>query len=238
VGSVTRAGVRSTRAENRVRVRRELLVGVERLLAEGERYSDISVERLVKASGISRSTFYYHFDGKSDLLQALVEDAIGAIIDSAEYWWSMGPASTKADLREGLRRVLVAYRPHRLLWVATVEAAAYDDGVRDRFEAMMAQGQAQIEKHIRRGQAEGFIDPNAAAEVVASWLTWMSERGIYQMVSRTDDAAELELLLDGIVEVYWRVLYEPAPVRARASAGVAKTRRRPSSAPRKGTRAS
>jgi AcrR family transcriptional regulator len=211
--SRTRASIRSSRAENRTRVSHELLAGVERLLGAGERYSEISVDRLVQTSGISRSTFYYHFDGKSDLLESLIEEVISSVIDSADDWWNLPPGTTKAEFAAAMRKIFAAWRPHLLLWGAVVEAAGYDQGVRDRFDAMMMRGQGRIEEHINNGQQTGLIDPTVVAEEVAPWLTWMSERGFYQCVSRADDG-EVEGLLNGSVEIHWRTLYERGSARA------------------------
>ena len=67
--SVTRrrpAGRETRRDDARAR----LLAVVERLLADGESYTEISIERMVAEAGMARSTFYVYFADKGDLLRA------------------------------------------------------------------------------------------------------------------------------------------------------------------------
>src|ERR1700682_3011785 len=55
--SVTRKS-QGTRGQRRDEARARLLGVVEELLDEGESFTELSVERLVQAAGMSRSTFY------------------------------------------------------------------------------------------------------------------------------------------------------------------------------------
>src|SRR5262245_25985386 len=57
--------------ERRAALDERVLAVVERLLAEGLRYTEISVARILQEAGIARSTFYVHFRDKTDLLSRL-----------------------------------------------------------------------------------------------------------------------------------------------------------------------
>ena len=96
MASVTRRP-HSDRAARRGEIGRRLLVAVEKLLADGESFTEVSVERLVTEAGISRSTFYVYFEDKGDLLQALTADVMIEVIDAARAWWALPADADRAS---------------------------------------------------------------------------------------------------------------------------------------------
>jgi AcrR family transcriptional regulator len=205
--SVTRRS-QSNRAQRRDDARKRLLKVVEELLAEGESFTEISVERLVQAAGMSRSTFYVYFEDKGDLLRAWFEEITAELRTAAAAWWSLGVDATREDLHEVLDRIVRTYRPHVTLMAATYDAAAYDGAIRDLVERMMDANVAGLRKHIRAGQKAGFIDGNLPTTQTAEWLTWMAERGLHQLVRSASDN-ELGQLIEAYTGIVWNTLYRP-----------------------------
>jgi AcrR family transcriptional regulator len=206
--SVTRRS-QSSRAQRRDETRDRLLAVAQRLLDQGESYTEISVERLVSEAKLSRSTFYVYFQDKGDLLRAWFTEVESEIASAARDWWALGAQATRADLRAALEQVVRTYRPHTALMAAMYDAAAYDPAVRDLVRGMMDRNIAALRKHIRSGQAEGFVDPELPAEQTAAWLQWMAERGLHQLV-RTAGDAEVEQLIDAYTAIVWNALYAPS----------------------------
>src|SRR4051812_14316317 len=130
MASVTRKS-QSSRSQRRDEARRRLLGVVETLLADGESFTEISVERLVSEAGMSRSTFYVYFEDKGDLLRAWFEEVTSEISDAAADWWALDAGAGKSDLRAALDKVVKTYKPHTALMAATYDAAAYDPSIRD-----------------------------------------------------------------------------------------------------------
>lgn len=205
--SVTRKS-KSTRAQRRDEARARLLQVVEDMLDEGESFTELSVERLVQAAGMSRSTFYVYFEDKGDLLRAWFSEINEELVAAAAYWWKIDGDSTREDVRAVLERIVRTYRPHTTLMAATYDAAAYDTSVRGLVEDMMKSNVASLRKHIRAGQQAGFIDPELPAAQTSAWLTWMAERGLHQLVRRAGEA-ELQGLIDAYAAIVWNTLYAP-----------------------------
>jgi TetR/AcrR family transcriptional regulator, ethionamide resistance regulator len=203
--SVTRKS-QSNRAQRREEIRERLLEAVERALASGDSYTELSVERLANEAKLSRSTFYVYFEDKGDLLRVLVADVIGRLIEATRVWWDLPRGFTRDDVHDAMTLLIDTYRPHNRLLGAVADTASYDAGVREAFMEMMDLSVKGVEDHIIRGQREGFVRPEIDPHPVASWLTWMTERGLYELVPGADDAV-LARLADAQATIIWNTLY-------------------------------
>jgi AcrR family transcriptional regulator len=197
---------RSSRAQRREEIRDRLRSASEQLMGEGESYTALSVERIVREAGISRATFYVYFEDKSDLLRALAEDFIERLLGAAATWWTLPADATKPQLREAMRAIFEAYLPHKVVMAAVVEVASYDTRVSDVFGALLERTISEVAGHIATGQANGYVTPGIDPQRTAAWLTWMAERGLYQLVAPATPEG-IERLLDGITDITWNTLY-------------------------------
>lgn len=204
--SITRTS-QSSRAQRREEIRDRLRIAAEDLMAEGESYTELSVERIVREAGISRATFYVYFEDKGDLLRALAEDFMDRILEAAAAWWSLPKDATHADLRTAMRAIVDAYQPHKVVMAAVVEVASYDAGLRELFGDLLTKTITAVAQHIATGQEEGYVEAGLDPQRTAAWLTWMAERGLYQLVAPANGAA-LERLLDAMTDITWNTLYQ------------------------------
>ena len=194
------------RDERRHQLARHLLPVVETLAGKGESYADISVERIIKAGGISRSAFYTYFDDKIDLLAVMAEDAIDDLVASGEVWWELPHDGTKAELRARMRVPLDNYRSAHVIFGALVEVSTYDERVRAQQARLMDAVIDGMASHFAEAQHQGSADPSLDPVRSAQWICWMLERGLYQLVHPADEA-EAELLLDAATDLVWNALY-------------------------------
>ena len=205
MGSVTRSSRATSRAERREELSHRLLAAVGRGLDEAS-YTELSVDRLVREAGVSRSAFYLHFEDKSDLLRSLYGGVVDELLAAAETWWSLPPEATRPEIYEGFRILLDAYRPHWQIMRAVNEVASYDPEVGAEFEALMGRAVGEVSGHIRTGQAAGAIRADLDADAVASCLTWMTERVLMQVLGSAD-AHDAHRHLSSLVDVFWHTLY-------------------------------
>jgi TetR/AcrR family transcriptional regulator, ethionamide resistance regulator len=180
---------------------------VEALIEDGASYSDLSVERLIRAGGVSRATFYAYFQDKGDLLRAMAQDVANEISAAGEAWWTLPESLTQGDLREGLRPAVEAYLTHKILLRAVAETAAYDERVREAYEALMAETIRRLAAHIKKEQRAGLAHTGLDPARTATWLVWMLERGLYQVVSVAPELA-VDGWVDSVTEIVWRTVYE------------------------------
>lgn len=195
-----------SRDERRAHLSRAFIDVVERLLDDGRAFGDLSVGELIEAAGVSRATFYRYYDDKGDLLQALGDRVVGEVEAGGRAWWELAPKATMADLRAALVPSVKAYRQHRVILGAVIETAGSDPRVRDQHIRLINGTIDALAQHIEGEQAVGRAAPSLDPARTATWLVWMLERGLYQVVAPAS-RAEADRMVDAVAEVIWRTLY-------------------------------
>jgi AcrR family transcriptional regulator len=188
--------------ERRREAEAAFLAGTEQLLADGNSYADLSVERIAGAAGRSRTAFYLYFRDKRDLLMRLTEAVASVLYEEADRWWS--GEDGRRELRAALADILGTYREHADLLRAVVEASTYDEQVGEFWRELVGRF---VDATERRLVEEGDEPGRAAAKAFA--LTWMVERACYQQVARTARMKDSELV-ESLVEIWERSVYGPA----------------------------
>jgi nucleotidyltransferase/DNA polymerase involved in DNA repair len=105
------------------------------------------------------------------------------------------------------------------MWAALIDGAAYDPRVRESFRQVVDASAKGLEQHIKAGQRAGSVREDLDPARTAQWLTWMTERGLYQLLPGAG-AAEVTRLVKAQSSIVWYTLYEGAPSRTgQAAAG-------------------
>lgn len=173
--------------------RRALLLqrALELFLAEG--YASVSVRDIIARSGVGTGTFYNYFDGKEQILQALLDDFADRIIGSiGEYY------RHEADLRERFvetkRLTMELFARNRALSEVYSRVAGTSDAIDEclrRFEDRLIDFYS---RNIEYGIANGVF---AAVEVrpVAHAILAVEKHALYRWtVSKT--ITEEEMIAD------------------------------------------
>jgi TetR/AcrR family transcriptional regulator, ethionamide resistance regulator len=199
-----------SRQERRLALEQRLLDATEKLMGEEKlSYAGLSVDRLAKAAGISRASFYIYFEDKEDLLRRLAERAVDEVGDAARNWWQAAERDNPEDLRLAMKAILATYRRHELILSAVVETSAYDGRVAEVFNELINGIRDATREVIERGQASGLIRPLPVNEVAGA-LTWMVERVCYQMV-RNSPPDNDDTLAAVLTQIVWGSLYLADP---------------------------
>lgn len=200
--------------ERHDRKRREMnsraLGAVENLLASGEEsFAQISIDRLVAALGISRTTLYIYYQDKNDVLRVLAEGLLHDLVQTAAGWLGRDHGLTLDELRAALTATMGVYIEHRVVLTAIVEVASVDDAMRARYEGMLQDADAALVRHIKLGQRRGFVDPELTARTTGTWITRMAWAGMRRFLV-DDNPDELDRYADALARVIWNALYAPA----------------------------
>jgi AcrR family transcriptional regulator len=196
--------------DRRAEVEQKVATGLAGLLAEGATYTELGVERLAGAAGISRSTFYLYFRDKSDLLQRLGAAMVADVYSDGLTWEPDGPGGGADGLARDYLAYLTHYRAQRGLFAAIVETAAYDAGLRtwwngqrDRFLDVV---RTQLSQEQAAGRTADDLDADRAAEVVVRGGFQVLQEQVVHGAADDDAAVAREL-----AAVHWSGAYRRGP---------------------------
>lgn len=147
---------RARQAEQpKVSIEDRLLTAMETLLERGQRFGTLSVEQLSSVAGISRGTFYLHFQDKGELVARLMSHIAQELIDSGGTWFGNAAAASADDLREALVGMVHTFKKHQAILSAVADLAPSDEKVgaiyRDLIERLCAQSRRSLAAVRRKG---------------------------------------------------------------------------------------
>ncbi|MGE4426809.1 MAG: TetR family transcriptional regulator [Solirubrobacteraceae bacterium] len=183
-----------------------LTEAVQKLLESGEPFAGLSVERLIRAAGVSRSTFYSYFHDKDDLLRALLDNLLDDLWSAARRWIDLDAGLTKDDLRAAMEHIGAVHRPRRFLMRAVAEADPSSSRVRSQYDDLMQSLIDGVRQHIERGQRQTFVAPELDPEGTAALLVWGSDLRLNSIAADASDES-VARVVTALTDVVWNLLY-------------------------------
>jgi AcrR family transcriptional regulator len=177
--------------EKRQAIEVAVLQAMEDLLGEGATYATLSVERIARRAGISRTAFYFYFADKRELLMRLATKLSDDLYHEADAWWS-GAGEGPEQLTTALAKIAALYRAHGPLVRAIVELSTYDELVGPFWQALVGRFVDASAGRIASELEAGRTAPRPEATAFA--LVWMTERTLHQMLVQEDGDRDDELV--------------------------------------------
>jgi AcrR family transcriptional regulator len=191
--------------EKRQAIEAAVLQAMEELLGEGATYATLSVERIAKRAGISRTAFYFYFADKRELLMRLATNLSDELYAEADAWWS-GDGDGPQQLTTALAKIATLYRAHGPLVRAIVELSTYDEVVGPFWHAVVSRfvdaSADRIASEVEGGRGARAASPAATAFA----LVWMSERTLHQMLVQEAGIPDDELV-EALASVWVATVY-------------------------------
>jgi AcrR family transcriptional regulator len=208
VSSVTRA--RPKHRTRRAEASASVLEATESLLRDGASFTELGTERIAAAAGIARSTFYVHFEDKSDLLIRLATKATDELFAASDEWWEHDHSGGTGPLATVLLKMIRIYRRHAGVLGAVAEVAAYDEAVaafwRERLDGYAEYMRGELEDE----QAAGRVATTVDARITGFILVWSVERNIAEHV-RADGPRKDAAFADQLARSAWLTIFGNAP---------------------------
>lgn len=192
--------------------RREALLDAATAEFAAHGYEGASLNRILRAAGFSKSSFYYYFDDKADLAAAMLERELATYLerwpgqarpDTAAAFW----AEIERIAADGLQRMRQSPAgAEALSRLAT--AMARDPALMERLpRSMLAEAQDQLVALWRHGQEVGAVRRDLPLSSLLALLQGfkMAAVNVLLPAQRAPTAAEFETFLRVHLDVVRRV---------------------------------
>jgi AcrR family transcriptional regulator len=187
----------------RAQVQAAVLRTTEDLLAAGNSYADLNVERIATGAGISRTAFYFYFRDKRELLMRLTEHVADVLYTEADSFFTHEGDRTE-EIRAALSSIVALYHEHGPLLRAIVEVSTYDEEIARVWRGLLQRFADAMTHRVEREQEEGLALP-IDVRPTAFALVWMTERTCYQELVQGPQAPDG--LVDALTGIWVRAVY-------------------------------
>ena len=189
------------------------ILAAARSFLEERPFREMTVERVMIRTGLSRPAFYAYFRDRYDLLTRMLE-GIGGLLFALDWRWLSGAAGGGREvLVDALRagsQTFVEYGP---VLRAISDAAGQDARVEEVYrygliERLVAAVAARISRDVGAGVSPGDLDPKETARA----LVLMTERYLldtFGRPKRRPSREEAEVVFRTLEEIWVRTLYGP-----------------------------
>lgn len=182
----------------------ELLAAARRVF-ERHGFLDARVADIVAEAAVAHGTFYSYFDSKDTIFQAVVESVVERMLEEFSTPHDE-PGSTPLDrVRAGLRRYIDVYRANARIIALMEQVGTFTPEMRRTSLHIREAWLAQLERAVKRQQAEGIADPAVDPYMMVEVLGAMAEHTCYLWFTLGQPYEE-EQVLDALTTAWARAL--------------------------------
>ncbi len=188
-----------------------ILDTAERLL-EAAPLAEISIADLAAGAGISRSSFYFYFGSKDEVLMTLFDRLAGELEPIVRAMAEGIADDPRAGLTTGIQATAQLWREHGPVLVASSEAAATSPQMSVVWNATIQRfidvNAEMIRAERRRGAAP---KDGPGAQDLATSLIWLNVRSLEAIAAGSQPAASPAEITVVLTEIWLRAIYASSP---------------------------
>jgi AcrR family transcriptional regulator len=192
------------------------ILAAARSFLERNPFREMTVERVMARTGLSRPAFYAYFRDRYELVARVLE-GIGGLLFAVDRRWLVGaeesPEEAREVLADALRRGAETFARYGPVLRAISEAASQDERVEEVYrygliERLTGSVAARVERDRKRGLVPEGLDPEETARA----LVLMTERYLLDAFGKPEDRPSREksqAVVETLVAVWASTLYGP-----------------------------
>ena len=155
-----------------------ILAATEQLLQQRP-LSELSVGDIIAEAGVSRTTFYAHFNSKTAVIAQALRGTMDQVTVAVEPFHSRSGGNAETAIRLSLSQWVEVCRVHGALLRAVSEEWPHDAELRALWLTLMEEVTAGTARILRQARAAGEAPGGADADRLATCLMWGFERVLH-----------------------------------------------------------
>jgi TetR/AcrR family transcriptional regulator, ethionamide resistance regulator len=192
------------------------ILAAARAFLEEHPFRELTVERVMARTGLSRPAFYAYFRDSYDVVTRLLE-GIGGLLFAVDRRWLVGEEedldAAREVLVEALRGGAETFERHGPVLRAIADAASQDPRVEEVYrygliERLIVSVAERISRDVKRGLSPEDLDPQETARA----LVLMTERYMLDAFGRPEAKPSRDktaAVVDTLERVWLETLYGP-----------------------------
>ncbi|NKY33016.1 TetR/AcrR family transcriptional regulator [Nocardia speluncae] len=203
-GTEPRAGRRNLKGDMREQA---ILEGAyETLRTESMR--TVSIDDLTKSAGLSRSSFYFYFESKWQVLSALLSSVTDDVFKASAMIFDR-PAGVPPEvaIEHAVSEVIDVWKRHGHILREVGDAAAAEPALQAQWDKILGGFIDAAAAAIERDRAAGVAIDGPPARSLAAALMWMGERNLGLMSMRSANAIRMEDMVETVTTVWLRTVF-------------------------------
>ncbi|ABH00421.1 transcriptional regulator, TetR family (plasmid) [Rhodococcus jostii RHA1] len=203
-GSEPRTGRRNLKGDRREQA---ILEGAYEILRT-EPLRNVSIDDLAKRAGLSRSSFYFYFESKWQVLSALLSSVTADVFTASAMIFERPPGiSPEAAIEHAVSEVMVVWERHGHVLREVGDAAAAEPTLGAQWDKILGRFVDAAAAAIERDRAAGVALDGPPARSLAAALIWMGERNLGLMSMRSENAIRTEDMVETVTTVWLRTVF-------------------------------
>ncbi|GIF70305.1 hypothetical protein Ais01nite_83400 [Asanoa ishikariensis] len=155
--------------DRRRTVEAAVVAAVDRLLRQGNSFTDLTTQQIANEANVARSTLYLYFREKNALLIGMATTLGQGAFEIVDRWQPDDPRGLDG-LTDTFVEVIGYYRERAHLLGAITEVSGYDRAVREHWTAQLDKfvdlAQAWLLTEQRAGRAASDLDRPTAGQII------------------------------------------------------------------------
>ncbi len=156
--------------------RAKLMVAAREVFEE-RGYGQVSVAQISERASVSQGTYYQYFRDRSHVMSALVDEYVGALLETADGVWHLEDGRTGLELL--LRFYVGHYAENAAFAGVWEEVTQLEPALADARRRLTNVIETTVEQQLRRGLESGALEPLDDIAGTARMLTAMADRYCY-----------------------------------------------------------
>ena len=169
---------------------------------------NVSIDDLTKRAGLSRSSFYFYFESKWQVLSALLSKVTADVFQASQLIFER-PAGMppEAAIEHAVNEVIQVWERHGHVLREVGDAAAAEPDLQTQWDAILGRFIDAAAAGIERDRETGVAIDGPPARSLAAALMWMGERNLSLMSLRSENAIPLEDMAETVTTIWLRTVY-------------------------------